>query len=357
MSMHRQTLERIGLRVAAEQDRGLGRGDDIDSDVLLSGIARRRRDASVANVRRGVAAGAFAFAVFAVLFFVFGALRPVPVVVSSVTATALLQQPALGVRAAVNDDVRLAFVDGTSIAVKRGGKAELRSVTEHGATIALERGTLAVHVVHHEASRWDVVAGGFDVRVTGTKFAATWDPDAKKLTVAMTEGSVRVTGPCVDEPLAAPNTKTFSCDAAPTASVDSLPSASASGAMPEVETAAKLMEKADAARLSNDAASARRLYARIRERFPKSAEAAKATFLLGRLAESAGSAEEALKHYETVVRETPRDAYAQEALGRSLALEQGRGNVERSRTLASEYLRKHPNGPYHAYATSVLDAR
>lgn len=354
MSMHRQTLERIGLRVAAEQDRGLAYGDDLDSDILLAGVARRRRDQ---NVRRGVAVASFASAVLAVVLFVVGALRPAPVVVSTVTATALSQQPALGARAAVNDDVPLAFVDGTSIALKRGAKAELRTVTDHGATIALERGTLAVHVVHHDASRWDVVAGGFDVRVTGTKFDATWDPDAKKLTVAMTEGSVHITGPCVDEALAAPNTKTFTCDGAPTASVESLPSTSAPGAIPEVETAAKLLEKADAARLSNDSANARRLYARIRERFPKSTESAKATFLLGRLAESAGSADEALKHYENVVRETPRDAYAQEALGRSLALEQGRGNVERSRTLASEYLRKHPNGPYRAYATSVLDAR
>jgi hypothetical protein len=350
MNVHRQSLERIGLRVAAEQDRDLG--NPIETDGLMSGIARRRR---AANARRAVAVTTFASAIVAVALFVASALRPVPVVAAQHVAP---QQPALGARVAVQEDVPLAFVDGTSIAVKRGAHAELRAVSDHGATIALERGTLAIRVVHHDTSRWDIVAGKFDVRVTGTKFDATWDPDTKQLTVAMSEGSVRVTGPCVDEPLAAPSTKSFSCaEEAVSASVDSLPKAPAPEPAPEIETAAKLMDRADAARLSGDAASARRLYLRIRERFSKSAEAAKATFLLGRLAESAGSADEALKWYDTVVRETPRDAYAQESLGRSLALEQARGNAERARSLAADYLRKHPSGPYRAYATSVLESR
>lgn len=353
MTMHRQTLERIGLRVALEQDRALAIETDADTDALMAGIGRRRRAASV---RRGVAVASFASALLAVALFVMGALRPTPVVVAAASRAAkAIPQPVLGERAATESDLPLAFADGTTIALKRGARAELRSVTEHGATIALARGTLAVHVVHHDASRWDVVAGTFDIRVTGTKFDATWDPDAKKLTVAMTEGSVRVTGPCVDEPLAAPSTRTFACpdDTTPSASVDTLPNAPAVDA----ETATKLMEKADAARLAGDTTNARRLYARIRERFPRSIEAAKATFLLGRLAESAGSADEAVKWYDTVVRETPRDAYAQEALGRTLALEQGRGNVDRAHVLANDYLRKHPTGPYRAYATSVLDAR
>lgn len=355
MTMHRQTLERVGLRVAAEQDRVLASAV-ADTDALLSGIGRRRR---AANVRRGVALATLASAVVAVALFVAGAFRAAPVTVATVatgaTANVAPQQPVVGVRDALQHDVPLAFADGTSIGLRRGAKAELRTVSEHGATIALEQGTLAVHVVHHEASRWDIVAGAFDVRVTGTKFDATWDPDTKKLTVAMSEGSVRVTGPCVDQALAAPSTKTFSCseDTTPTASVESLPAAPT----PEVETAAKLLEKADAARLSSDTPAARRLYLRLRERFPKSVEAAKATFLLGRLAEASGAADEAVTWYDTVVRETPRDAYAQEALGRSLALEQGRGNGERARALATEYLRKHPNGPYRAYATSVIDAR
>jgi hypothetical protein len=346
MNVHRQSLERIGLRIAAEQDRALV--GEADTDMLLGGIARRRRAASV---RRGVAGGAFASAVLALVLFVASAVRPVPVVISSNVAP---QQPAVGVRAATHEDVPLAFADGSSISLKRGAHAELRTVAEHGATIALERGTLAVHVVHHDTSRWDVVAGGFDVRVTGTKFDATWDPDTQKLTVAMSEGSVRVTGPCVDEPLAAPSAKTFSCAEKPSASVESLPNAPP---ITESETAPKLLDRADAARLSGDTTNARRLYVRLRERFPRTSEGAKATFLLGRLAESAGASDEAVKWYETAVRETPRDAYAQEALGRTLALEQGRGNADRARSLAADYLRKHPNGPYRAYATSVLESR
>ena len=376
MSMH-HGLERVGMRVASEQDRLLAGAELPDADVLLAGVARRRRRATV---RRGaLAATASAMLLVMVVFFGFRtrsghvAASTQGPAAAALVAAHTQTQPQLGVRRAEVASVPLSFVDGTNVVVKQGAVVELREVGAHSGVIALSSGTVDVHVVHTETSRWDVLAGPFDVRVTGTRFDATWDPKTSKLTVAMVEGTVRVSGPCVIEPLSAPITKTFTCEetatpaTGPTTSVHDLPTVTARGAATtttttegaesNVESASVLVARADAARLAGDAAGARRIYAQVRQRSPRSTEATKSAFLLGRLAEAAGSADEAVRWYETVTRESAGGAFAQEALGRTLTLEKSRGNAARARTLAHEYLRRHPDGPYKAYAASVIDER
>lgn len=74
------------------------------------------------------------------------------------------------------------------------------------------------------------------------------------------------------------------------------------------------------------------------------------------MSEASGAADDALRAYASVMSESPNGAFAQDALGRTMELEQRRGNTERAKALASEYLRKHPNGPHRAYAASVVDA-
>ena len=94
----------------------------------------------------------------------------------------------------------------------------------------------------------------------------------------------------------------------------------------------------------------------MREQFPRTDEAAKAAFLLGRMAEASGAADDAVRSYASAMSESPNGAFAQDALGRTMDLEQRRGRSERARALANEYLSKYPSGPYRAYAASVLDA-
>lgn len=392
MSMH-PSLERVGMRVASEQDRMLAGAALPDADLLLAGVAARRALAGRrANVRRGVIAAATSAMLVVLVVFLGLRARSTHVTVAATTTPALhaRQQPDLGVRRAESGNLPLAFVDGTNVVVKRGSVAELREVGIHRGVIALTSGTVDVHVVHTETSRWDVLAGPFDVRVTGTRFDATWDPKGKKLTVAMVEGTVRVSGPCVTtEPLSAPMTKTFMCDEiatseAPTTSVHDLPSPTetrspptpavqaqpqaktagkpgattpADGEREEAESTSALLARGDAARLRGDTAGARQIYTQIRQRSPRSADGAKAAFLLGRIAEASGSADEAVRWYATVTREGAGGAFAQEALGRELTVEKGRGNAARARALADDYVRKHPKGPYQAYAASVLDER
>src|SRR5262245_45240985 len=79
-------------------------------------------------------------------------------------------------------------------------QAHVDALDAQGATVALEEGTVEVSVVHRAHTRWEIRAGRYHVRVTGTKFAAGWDARSQSLTVTMHEGSVEVTGPGLKAP-------------------------------------------------------------------------------------------------------------------------------------------------------------
>lgn len=371
MTVDRSTLERLGAQAAEEADALLAATPEPDSIALLSRVHARRRRATATRRAALAGAGVVLAAAAALLLARRADVAPAPAPVASAAPPG----PTPGPVAVAPTGTPLAFADGTRITVKSGAIAGVREVRDHGATIALDRGTLDVAVVHTDTSRWEIVAGGFEVRVTGTAFEATFDPDEQALTVAMREGSVRVVGPCVDEPLPAPATKTFSCASAPAATaaraasagpsavaVLASPSARASAPAPAAPSAVAaespeaLSDRADAARLAGDGATARRLYAELRGKYPGTDTSARSAFLLGRLAEAAGGGDEAARWYATARRERPAGGFAQEALGRELELEERRGNRARARELAAEYLRAFPSGPYRAYAASVAEA-
>lgn len=352
------TIGHVGAKVASEQDRVLAEQPLPSSEDLLRGIGRRRRRAQ--NRTRAILALSTALVVL--LAVSFGARLHAPGGPPVVAGT---HPPALGVTRAVTASVPLSFEDGTKMVVMPGATADLREVHEHGALIALEDGSMNLDVVHTEASRWQVNAGPFGIRVTGTKFDATWDAAAKRLTVAMTEGTVLVSGPCVNEFLSAPHRKVFECnEAAPRAvaavaavSSATSPSLAVTG-LPTAQvappSAGLLVTDADKARLAGDTVRARQLYAQVRERFPGTDHAGKSAFLLGRMADAGDSPEEAVRWFEMAARE--RGGFASEAVGRLMELEQKRGNTARARALALEYLQKYPNGPHGAYAKSIVDA-
>jgi ferric-dicitrate binding protein FerR (iron transport regulator) len=95
----------------------------------------------------------------------------------------------------------LRFSDGSAITLPARAAAHVDAVDARGATVAIDDGTLEVSVVHRARTRWQVRAGGYEIRVTGTRFAAGWDRRAQALTVTMHDGSVVVTGPGVAQPV------------------------------------------------------------------------------------------------------------------------------------------------------------
>ncbi|MEZ4232774.1 MAG: FecR domain-containing protein [Polyangiaceae bacterium] len=105
------------------------------------------------------------------------------------------------------------FSDGSRLTLKRSARGRVLRLAEHGASFALERGTIHAQVVPHENNHWVVAAGPFEVLVTGTEFDASWDPETEALTVQMQHGSVQISGACLDGPrtLSGDQRGQFSC--------------------------------------------------------------------------------------------------------------------------------------------------
>ncbi|WP_437604034.1 FecR domain-containing protein [Sorangium sp. So ce590] len=314
--------------------------------------------------------------------------------------------------AAVGQGVALRFSDGTLVDVRPEGRTRVVDVSERGASILLERGSLSAHVVHRERSAWTVVAGPFAVHVIGTRFDAAWDPWNEVLSVALSEGRVEVTGACrreprsvgageavrlscrdvvtdasdaprIDAPAPAPTPRaapaaapsTTAAPAAPSDAQVSRPRPAASwrdlsqegdyaGAFDAAEQqgidaiaaqagSSELLDLADVARFAKHPEVARRIYASLRARFAGTDRAAAAAFHLGRMSFDASTAE-AEQWSSTYLAERPSGAFAPEALGRVMEIQHRAGRLDAARATASRYLDAHPRGAHAALARSIL---
>jgi TolA-binding protein len=114
---------------------------------------------------------------------------------------------------------------------------------------------------------------------------------------------------------------------------------------------------ADAARYARRNDVARRALLAEQTRFPRARESRSAAFLLGRLAEDAGESDQALADYEGYLHDSPNGSFAQEALGRKLALlSLKKGDRAAAGPVAVDYLRRFPSGPYAPLARDVSPA-
>jgi ferric-dicitrate binding protein FerR (iron transport regulator)/TolA-binding protein len=91
------------------------------------------------------------------------------------------------------------FSDGTRIHLEKGARARVSALGADGARLVLESGGTRVRVIHRPNTRWQVDAGPFEVRVTGTAFRVSWSPEAQIFELAMREGRVLVNGPVLNE--------------------------------------------------------------------------------------------------------------------------------------------------------------
>jgi len=302
----------------------------------------------------------------------------------------------------------LRFSDGSSVIVSPHTTARVMQVSAEGAQLTLERGHIDAHVVHREASRWQVAAGPFVVHVTGTRFRVNWDPQTETLAVKVTEGRVEVTGggqpqheltagsvlelsASVDVKSAIAPATTPSDSAAPDSSALTLTredeelhtrrvvaehrpdfrELSTAGrykeALAAVEqlgfasqcnslSARDLLLVASTARLAGRSDRARDAYLAARRRFPGSSEAGISAFSLGRLASDSGHATDAIGWFKRYLSEEPSGPLAREAAGRLIELYRQNGGRAQARTAADSYLEKYPTGPHAALARSVLAA-
>jgi hypothetical protein len=115
-----------------------------------------------------------------------------------------------------------------------------------------------------------------------------------------------------------------------------------------------LAELADAARLGGDPDLAVRALTLLIQRFPGAAEARDGRFLLGRVHVLRGDAVAAIDAFEVYLRSGSAGRYANETRGRLMELHSERGETERARELARQYLEVAPKGPYQRLARSLV---
>jgi hypothetical protein len=122
-------------------------------------------------------------------------------------------------------------------------------------------------------------------------------------------------------------------------------------------SAADLAALGDAARYRRRDDIARQALLAERARFPQSARARDAAFLLGRLEDGApGGGARALEWYDRYLEEAPLGAYASEALGRKMTATAKVQGPAAARKIAAVYLQRFPTGTYATTARAFLEA-
>ena len=102
-----------------------------------------------------------------------------------------------------NGSLGVRFSDGT--ALELGPRSRLRVVetSGDGAVVVVERGRIYADVAHRNppssAVRWRLHVGPYELRVRGTRFSASWDPEQEQLGVELEEGALVVAGPGLED--------------------------------------------------------------------------------------------------------------------------------------------------------------
>jgi len=301
----------------------------------------------------------------------------------------------------------LRFSDGSVLVFQPGAHARVARLSDNGAELLLDSGRLAADVRHTGQARWSVTAGPFRVRVTGTRFEATWSPTDGALAVAMLEGSVVVEGPTLGHGLtlrggeslevgiSSPPVVTRTRPAPPTpdesvlrAGPESAPPATAeptvtagvhaqatwselasnrrySDALVAAERegfsrlcrqldASSLLALGDAARYAASPGRARLAFEALVRRFPRDQRSHDALFALGRLESEAGAPAAAAKWFERYLATARNPPLAEEAAGRLVEIYDQEGDTEAAARAARGYLERHPEGPRAPRARKVL---
>ena len=183
-------LDQLGRRMAGLQDSRLAAlraeasppSSALGEHLLRRSGERRRR-------RR------MAWISAAVLLVVGGTLATLRLLPSSDPGTVATVRAQAGQRVAASLlDLALAFDDGSRVVLTSGASLHTEMVGPASASLELERGRATVRVVHTRATHWKVRAGSYEVTVTGTRFRLDWRPETGAFSVAVEEGSVRVSG-------------------------------------------------------------------------------------------------------------------------------------------------------------------
>jgi TolA-binding protein len=323
---------------------------------------------------------------------------------------AALEGPYVSAPSSSSAEVR--FSDGSKLEAAPGSRLRVDETHRNGARVLVEKGSTLASVTHYPSSSWTFVAGPFEVRVTGTRFDLSWDPQKEEIDLTLHEGSVEVRSPLGQGPISVRKGQRFRAtvgdrsmtllDSAPAPSPTDAPAVEAAAPVANLDgpqvppvapsgsksiakhetwqelvgrgefesvvaaasargidgcisgcSAADLRSLADAARYTSRNDLAERSLLSLRQRFPGSSASAAAAFLLGRIYESRGQASAAQRWYETYGAEAPDGEFAAEALaGKMRSVATTRGSAA-AKPIALEYLSRYPKGVHVKTARKI----
>jgi len=190
-------LDQLGRRMAGLQDRHLAdlRQDESPPSPALgehllrrSSERRRRRQMTLLSVTAVLVVG--------------GSVAGLCLWPTHEHATVATVRAQAGQRVAASLlDLALAFDDGSRVVLASGASLRAEMIGPSSASLELERGRAMVSVMHTRTTHWTVHAGTYQVAVTGTRFRLDWRPETGAFSVAVEEGSVRVSGGLLAEAL------------------------------------------------------------------------------------------------------------------------------------------------------------
>lgn len=285
------------------------------------------------------------------------------------------------------------FEDGSRFSLSANASARMVRADKKIVRLDLASGKVECRVNRKTGATWQVAAGPYTITVTGTVFDAIWNASDAILNVAVTRGSVLVTGADLsehgvrlavgdrlhvdgeravisqntDEDDVSEDDESTSDNPPPTMyelEPDNVESPTAIQPRPvrakaglEMKTMGlrDLWKAANKARYSRDASTAESMLASLRKRFPKSREADASVFLMGRIRlELQGDPLGAVNWFKQYLKDTPNGPLAEEALGRIVDAYKRAGKPAQAKRYAEKYLARYSDGLFADLAESVV---
>jgi hypothetical protein len=191
-------LENFGRAMARAQDEALDRIELRTKERLLSASPGARR------APRTLALALAAAALLCALWWLWlgPVLRPSPLTfqIGDPPETGRVEE---WIAAPPDASLGLRFSDGTVLDLGPSSRMRVTETNAQGAVVVVERGRVRADVIHREGSslevRWRLHVGPYELRVRGTRFTASWDPDNENLGVELEEGALVVAGPGLED--------------------------------------------------------------------------------------------------------------------------------------------------------------
>ena len=100
------------------------------------------------------------------------------------------------------EPLELRFDEGSALALLPGAVARVTTLAADRVEVQLDEGRLDATVTPGTGRAWRYLAGDYAVRVTGTQLSVRWEPASGAFDVSVSRGSVEVTGPGLEPPVA-----------------------------------------------------------------------------------------------------------------------------------------------------------